>query len=109
MNDPLKTIEETVRSRAARLEDITGTAGLAAIFEILHDLEVGVMREAFQLQPGATRWEYYAGMREGIITIASALRATVGEGKDLREQEGQEDEALGAEDLGITFGGGDLS
>lgn len=105
--DVVKQINEAVRSRAARLEEISGTAGVAAIFEVLRDLEVGVMREAFQQPPEKVRWEYYAGLRDGIVNIATALRATISEGEALREQE-NEDEDLGAEDLGIAFGRGDL-
>lgn len=108
--DPVQRIHEAVRHKAAALEDISGTAGLAAIFEVLRDLEVGIMREAFQQrQDGAPRWEYYAGLRDGVVNVAQALRATVEEGEALREQDDGADEEVGADDLGITFGGGNLS
>lgn len=99
-----------IRERAAALEEISGTEGFRVLVQTLRDLEIGTMREAFEGRNTVQeRWDYYAGQRDAIISILSAIDGIRQEGVALAEQDEEREEDLTAEGLGISFGSGDIS
>lgn len=99
-----------IKERAAAIEEIAGTEGFRVLVQTLRDLEVGTMREAFQSrEQKQERWDYYAGQRDAILAILSAIEGIRMEGLALAEQDEEREEDLTAEELGITFGSGDIS
>jgi hypothetical protein len=68
------------------------------------------MREAFQgREQKQERWDYYAGQRDAILAILAAIEGIRQQGVALAEQDEEREEDLTAEELGITFGSGDIS
>jgi hypothetical protein len=99
-----------IKERAHALEEISGTEGFRVLVQTLRDLEVGTMREAFESRNTVQeRWDYYAGQRDAIIAILTAISAIRQEGVALAEQDDEREEEITAEELGIQFGSGSLS
>ena len=99
-----------IKERAAALDEISGTEGFRVLVQTLRDLEIGTMREAFQGRDNKQeRWDYYAGQRDAIVSILAAIEGIRMEGLALAEQDEEREENLTAEELGITFGSGDIS
>jgi hypothetical protein len=100
--------ERAIKDKARAFEEILGTGAWRELIGTLRDIEVGVMREAFEAGAEADL-SYYRGMREGIITILTALNTIAAQATELHELEEDEEREGDPDGLGIIFGGGNLS